>query len=115
MVGYPPILSGGTRETTMDPLAVLAAFQTQPWLALLPAVVFAALGWISRLLLPMMVAALWLLYAGYEAAMMARILCSGECNIRVDLLLVWPLLLIPSAFALGAFAWWAIRRPTRAT
>ena len=26
--------------------------------------------------------------------MYARILCSGECNIRVDLLLIYPILLI---------------------
>ena len=35
----------------------------------------------------------WLLYAPYELLMYARVLCSGECNIRVDLLLIWPLLL----------------------
>ena len=35
----------------------------------------------------------WLLYAPYEFLMHARVLCSGECNIRVDLLLLWPLLL----------------------
>jgi hypothetical protein len=35
----------------------------------------------------------WLLYAPYEFLMYARVLCSGECNIRVDLLLLWPLLL----------------------
>ncbi len=37
--------------------------------------------------------AAWLVYAGYEALVQARILCSGECNIRVDLLLIYPLLL----------------------
>lgn len=99
----------------MGPFALLTAFQSQPWLALLPAVVFASLGMASRLLLPMLAAALWLLYAGYETAMWARILCSGECNIRIDLLLIWPVLLIPSALALGAFAWWAYRRPTAST
>ena len=35
----------------------------------------------------------WLLYAPYEFSMYTRVLCSGECNIRVDLLLVWPALL----------------------
>ncbi len=34
----------------------------------------------------------WLVYALYEYLMHARVLCSGECNIRVDLLLLWPLL-----------------------
>ena len=32
--------------------------------------------------------------------MAARVLCSGECNIRVDLLLIWPLLAVASATAL---------------
>jgi len=34
----------------------------------------------------------WFLYGGYELLMKARVLCSGECNIRVDLLLIYPLL-----------------------
>jgi hypothetical protein len=38
----------------------------------------------------------WLLYAAYEYLMYARVLCSGECNIRVDLLLLWPALLAVS-------------------
>jgi formate hydrogenlyase subunit 3/multisubunit Na+/H+ antiporter MnhD subunit len=37
---------------------------------------------------------LWLLYAAYELGMQQRWLCSGECNIRVDLLLIYPVLLI---------------------
>jgi hypothetical protein len=36
----------------------------------------------------------WLLYAAYEFGMKRRWLCSGECNIRVDLLLIYPLLVI---------------------
>jgi hypothetical protein len=36
--------------------------------------------------------AAWLVYAPYEYLMHARVLCSGECNIRVDLLLFWPVL-----------------------
>jgi hypothetical protein len=36
----------------------------------------------------------WLLYFVYETGMQRRWLCSGECNIRVDLLLIYPLLLI---------------------
>jgi formate hydrogenlyase subunit 3/multisubunit Na+/H+ antiporter MnhD subunit len=37
---------------------------------------------------------LWLLYALYETGMKQRWLCSGECNIRVDLLLIYPVLLL---------------------
>ena len=44
----------------------------------------------------------WLVYAVYETAMARRILCSGECNIRVDLLLIYPLLLALSLAAVVA-------------
>jgi hypothetical protein len=36
----------------------------------------------------------WLLYGMYEFGMKQRWLCSGECNIRVDLLVVYPVLAI---------------------
>ena len=42
---------------------------------------------------------IWLLYAVYETGMQQRWLCSGECNIRVDLLLIYPLLLVAFAVA----------------
>ncbi len=51
---------------------------------------------------------LWLLYAVYELGMKLRWLCSGECNIRVDLLLIDPVLLIASAAALVS-----LLRPSR--
>ena len=35
----------------------------------------------------------WVAYGVYEYLMYRRVLCSGECNIRVDLLLIYPLLL----------------------
>ena len=37
--------------------------------------------------------ALWIGYGIYEYLMQIRVLCSGECNIRVDLLLIYPVLL----------------------
>jgi hypothetical protein len=39
------------------------------------------------------------LYAAYETGMQQRWLCTGECNIRVDLLLIYPILLLASAGA----------------
>jgi hypothetical protein len=41
----------------------------------------------------------WLLYAAYETSMQQRWLCSGECNIRIDLFLIAPLLLLGSLVA----------------
>jgi hypothetical protein len=39
---------------------------------------------------------LWILYSIYEYLMYIRILCTGECNIRIDLLLIYPLLIVLS-------------------
>jgi hypothetical protein len=51
---------------------------------------------------------LWVLYGIYEYLMQIRVLCSGECNIRVDLLLIYPILLIytiASAIRIGKTLW----------
>ena len=90
--------------------ALFVAFQGQPWLALLPAALFAGLAWLSGLWLVWATAVLWLLYCGYELAVHARILCSGECNIRVDLLILAPVMIGLSALSALAFARWALRR-----
>jgi len=52
-------------------------------------------------------AVLWLAYAFYEGLMFKRVLCSGDCNIRVDLLLLYPLLL-------GGTLWVAVSEARRA-
>ena len=54
---------------------------------------------LSRKIIFSVAGGLWLLYGVYESLMYARILCSGECNIRVDLLLIYPILLIVSVAA----------------
>ena len=46
---------------------------------------------------------IWLLYGLYELAMRAHWLCSGECNIRVDLLLIYPALAVVSL--VGLIGW----------
>jgi hypothetical protein len=76
----------------------------------LVAVVFLVLFRVSRRKASAVAAASWLLYGAYEMGMRLRWLCSGECNIRVDLLLIYPILLVISAFALVGFArWLAVR------
>ena len=54
-----------------------------------------------------------MLHLPYEYAMKLRILCSGECNIRVDLLLLYPALLVLSLAALVAVVKTAWNRSTR--
>lgn len=36
----------------------------------------------------------WVLYALYETGMKYRWLCSGECDIRIDLIVIYPALLV---------------------
>jgi formate hydrogenlyase subunit 3/multisubunit Na+/H+ antiporter MnhD subunit len=64
-----------------------------PLLAAIVGALLLGLGrWLRRRTL-LNVAIIWLLYAVYETGMKQRWLCSGECNIRVDLLLIYPVLL----------------------
>lgn len=41
----------------------------------------------------------WVLYAVYECLIYLRVLCSGECNIRIDLLLIYPVLVTLTSVA----------------
>ena len=85
----------------MDLLGIFIAW---PFLALVPAAVFAFLFVRRRRPLVLIAALAWLAYFPYEHAMKLRILCTGECNIRVDLLLFYPLLLLVSILAIYAYA-----------
>jgi hypothetical protein len=84
----------------------MAIFIAYPWAAGLVAVAFGLL-WLAR---PSRVVATtavaWAAYGAYEYLMYARVLCSGECNIRVDLLLLYPALGVLSLVAL-----WRAARP----
>ncbi|MDP3702244.1 MAG: hypothetical protein Q8R72_15210 [Hylemonella sp.] len=55
----------------------------------------------------LVLALLWIAYAVYEYLMYTRVLCSGECNIRVDLLLIYPALA-------GSTLWISVAAVTRA-
>jgi hypothetical protein len=74
-------------------MGILIAY---PWLALVASGVFALLWLKTGSRMAAFVALLWAFYAGYEFLVHARVLCTGECNIRVDLLLVYPVLLVLS-------------------
>jgi len=82
-----------------------AVFVTMPWLAIIPAIVFygAYRRWPFKLVLT--AALLWLIYMLYELAMLYGILCGEDCNIRVDLLAIYPLLAGISVLALVQIIW----------
>ena len=87
-------------------LSILAILIEYPWLALVPAVLF---FWLyssskSKSLFILNTAISWLAYVPYEYGMKLRLLCSGECNIRVDLLLIYAVLVVASVGSLIVFA-----------
>ena len=87
----------------MDFLSLLGElFIPRPWLALVPALVFAGLYLVSSRRLAGVTAGAWLLYAALEFGNYMRWTCSGECNIRVDLLLIYPALALLSIAAIAA-------------
>jgi hypothetical protein len=84
-------------------MELLGIFVAWPFLALIPALIFAWLFIAMRRLGVLVASVAWLAYFAYEEAVKLRILCSGECNIRVDLLLFYPILAFISALALYAY------------
>lgn len=84
----------------------MSIFIEHPSLAGALGVLFLACYWASRRPAIVVAGLAWLAYSGYETAMRLRWLCTGECNIRVDLLLIYPLLLGISVVALAALVRW---------
>lgn len=87
----------------MDILRTMAVLTEHPLLALVPALVFAALYAKSKSRFVLPAGLFWLAYCPYEYGMKLRILCSGECNIRIDLLLLYPILILVSLAGLVMF------------
>jgi len=87
----------------MDIGIILGVLIRWPFLALVPGMAFAFLYLRCRRPVVLVAALAWLAYFPYEQAMKLRILCSGECNIRVDLLLLYPLLFLFSVLATAAY------------
>jgi hypothetical protein len=78
----------------------MSLFVEYPALAGALGVLFLTGYWMSRQPIVAAAGVAWLVYGAYETGMRLRVLCTGECNIRVDLLLIYPLLLVISVVAL---------------
>jgi Na+/proline symporter len=79
----------------MDRLfSAMAIFIEYPALAAVVGILLVALGRHRQRRVAIGVGAAWLLYALYEFGMKQRWLCSGECNIRIDLLVIYPALVL---------------------
>ncbi len=81
--------------------------------ALVVSLVLALIWWGTRAQRWWVLATVWALYAAYEYLMYARVLCAGECNIRVDLLLIYPVLVISTVWLALAAAYRALKRSRR--
>ena len=77
-----------------------AIFIVFPYFALFPALLFIWLYLKTQSKLCRLSAWLWGLYAVYESGIKLELLCDAECNIRIDLLLIYPLLVLLSLFAI---------------
>lgn len=72
----------------------MAIFIEYPGLAAVIGMVLVGLGRRRHRRVAAAAGVVWLLYAVYELGMKQRWLCSGECNIRIDLLAIYPALVI---------------------
>ena len=79
-----------------------------PWLVVIPGLLFIYAGNAKDRFGVMFCGGLWLLYGLYEKRVQDT--CTGECNIRVDLLLIYPVLAILS---IGSIASLVRREPRR--
>jgi hypothetical protein len=93
-------VKSGVMELLLIPLTAMGAiFILAPIAAVVPAVFFLWLFVQFKRKTALFASLLWLVYLPYEYCMKLRILCSGECNIRVDLLLIYPALITASLVA----------------
>jgi hypothetical protein len=97
-----------------DFFGLMAGLIDAPWAAGVVGLALVGLYTLSRRRLVLVGALAWLLYLPYEYAMKLRLLCTGECNIRLDLVLLYPALAGLTAAALTAAAF-GRRRPPRTT
>jgi hypothetical protein len=94
----------------VDVFALFVFFVDQPLLAIVPAALFACSALAAREWILWIAAAAWLTYGLYELGNSSGLLCSGDCNIRADLLFIAPILLMLSFYALASWLWRNLRR-----
>jgi len=90
-------------------MKLLTIFIAYPFAALGVAALLLVIAFARRSIFSGVVATLWAAYSYYEYLMQTRVLCTGECNIRIDLLLIYPVLLVLTLAGLVK----ALRRKSR--
>jgi len=92
-------MRAGAQDPPLAPLLdrllrAMAIFIEYPLLAVAVGILLLLPGLAIHRRTAIAVGGLWILYAAYETGMKLRWLCSGECNIRIDLLAIYPALLL---------------------
>lgn len=93
-------------------LGAMAVLIQYPILAAVIGVTLLALGRRAGRRVAVGVGIAWIVYSLYEFSMKQRWLCSGECNIRIDLLLIYPVLVIGLVAAAVSLLRASRRRPS---
>jgi hypothetical protein len=88
---------------------VMGVFIEYPLLAAAIGVLLVGLGRIMHRGLAMTAGVMWLIYSLWEFAIKKRWLCRGDCDIRADLLFIYPVLLVGSVAAVVS----VLRKPRR--
>lgn len=70
-----------------------------PLLALLPAACFFMLGYMSQRTVVWAAGWAWAAFAAYGVLLQKGVLCASGCESRIDLLLIYPFLLVISVVA----------------
>ncbi len=83
----------------MEVFTLLAMLIIFPFAATFVGVIYLWMFYKLRTKSSLLAGVLWVLYSIYEYLMYIRVLCTGECNIRIDLLLIYPALLVVSLAA----------------
>lgn len=78
---------------------VIGIFIEYPLLAAAIGVLLLGLGRLMHRWLAMVAGIMWLLYSLYEFAIKKRWLCTGDCDIRADVVLIYPILLLGTVVA----------------
>lgn len=73
-------------------LTLMSKVYEHPWSAIVIGALLVLVALWQRQRALGVVAFVWLVYAAYEYSMKLKWICTGDCNIRVDLLLIYPVL-----------------------
>jgi hypothetical protein len=100
-----------TSNSLSELTSVLQLFMATPWLALLPAVTFELVAARRRRVSSWIAAVTCLAYTAHAGARARRLLCSGECSIQMDLVLLYPSLFPIFVVTPGLALRWRRPRP----